>query len=82
MNTLKYIRVEGSLTDSVFLFPKWVEHAEVANSLGYPVQSAGFVSIQIVNNELDVTTYGKSVSLGMDSNPADAVLVKRMLTTV
>ncbi len=82
MNTLKYIRVEGGLTDSVFLFPKWVDHAEVGHSLGYPVQSAGFVSIQIANNEIEVTTYGRSMSLGMDSDPADAVLIKRMLTTV
>ena len=82
MNTLKYIKFDGSLADTVYLFPKWETHAVVAEAIGYPVLSAGFVLIEIQNNELLVTPYGRSESLRIGSDPADAVLIKRMLTTV
>jgi hypothetical protein len=82
MHKLKYIRFITSLADSVFLFPTWENHASVALRLGYVPLSAGFVSIQVnADHELVVQTYGRSESLHMESDPADAALIKHMLKT-
>ncbi len=82
MHKLKYIRFETRLADSVFLFPTWEAHAEVALRLGYKPVSAGFVHI-LVNEDLTlkVLTYGRSESLNMESDPADDALIERMLKT-
>lgn len=82
MHKLKYVRFETRLADSVFLFPTWEAHAEVALRLGYKPVSAGFVRI-LVNEDhtIRVQTYGRSESLNMESDPADAELIEHMLKT-
>ncbi len=80
MHKLKYVRFDTSLADSVFLFPSWEAHAEVALRLGYTPVSAGFVHIQVnEHGQILVQTYGRSESLNMESNPADAELILHML---
>jgi len=82
MHKLKYVRFETRLADSVFLFPTWEAHAEVALRLRYKPVSAGFVSIWVDENQnLQVQTYGRSESLDMESDPADAALILSMLKT-
>lgn len=82
MNKLKYIRFRTHLAESVFLFPMWETHADVAQRLRYVPMSAGFVSV-VVDDQgiIQVSTYGRSESLNMESDPADAALIQRMLKT-
>jgi hypothetical protein len=83
MHKLKYIRFETRLADSVFLFPNWENHANVAQRLGYQPVSAGFVSIWVdEDHNLQVQTHGRSESLNMESDPQDADLIHAMLKTV
>lgn len=82
MHKLKYIRFESRLADSVFLFPTWENHADVAFRLRYKPVSAGFVSVTVdAQGMIQVTTYGRSESLNMESDPEDAELITRMLKT-
>jgi hypothetical protein len=80
MHKLKYVRFETRLADSVFLFPTWETHSEVALRLGYKPVSAGFVSIWVhTDNQIRVQTHGRSESLNMESDPQDAQLIHAML---
>lgn len=82
MHKLKYIRFETRLADSVFLFPTWENHADVAARLGYKPVSAGFVRVTVDDQGvIQVHTYGRSESLNMESDPEDAQLIRFMLKT-
>lgn len=62
------------------MFPVWDTHSDVAHKLGYPVVSAGFVTVKVTSDgEFDVTTHGRSESLNLESDPADAEIIKFML---
>ena len=79
MHRLKYIRFETRLADSVFMFPTWENHADLALRLGYAPVSAGFVNVTVNDQGLiQITTYGRSESLNMESNPSDARLIESM----
>jgi len=60
---MKYIVVNGALTDEIYLFPGAVYHADFADKMGFSqdqILSAGFVSPEL-------ECYGKSISLGVSS---------------
>lgn len=79
MHKLKYIRFETRLTDSVFLFPTWENHADVAHRLRYLPVSAGFVTVGMnAQGDMQISTHGRSESLNMGSDPSDAQLIERM----
>jgi hypothetical protein len=80
MKTLKYIRFDTRLADTVFLFPAWDNHADVAFKLRYKPVSAGFAHVGVdADGMLKVVTYGRSESLNLESEPADAELILEML---
>ena len=76
MSHFKYIVQQNSLAESIFLFPPWETHAQVAYLLGGKTVSAGFVQLSYDNSNLTVRTYGRSESLDMDSRSSDAELIK------
>lgn len=70
---LKYIMVRGC----PIIFDETQTHAEVA--AGRDVDSAGFVIINADKDKILVECYGKSMSLGIKSKPAqDSNRIKRM----
>jgi len=61
---LKYIVVEGALSDEIIIFSNVILHADIAKKLGVEVISAGFI-------KKDWTCYGESVSLSIKSRPTE-----------
>jgi len=84
MNGLKYIMLDDL---SAIVFSEHLEHHRVAEA--FPnVISAGFCDISgsdskdeeiIRGRGLDVSVWGRSTTLKLDSRPEDAYLIKRML---
>lgn len=75
----KYIVIDGIMA---VIFSDLMVHAEVAAGLRRygKVTGAGFVSIGANNYELEVTPYGRSESLDIDSNKEeDTAAIKRAL---
>jgi hypothetical protein len=68
---MKYIVVKINDLETPILFSKLKGHDDIANKLGLPVISAGFVGT-------DFKPYGKSISLGKSSRPEDERLFKFM----
>jgi hypothetical protein len=64
----KYIILEISGFPAAIIFPRHLQHSSVAQALGHPVTSAGFVQVR----QGKVEVYGESLSLNLRSNPADA----------
>ena len=70
---MKYIMATiGGIENTPFIFPDFVAHNEMKRKLGNPeVTSAGFVTLDIVNNEPVAKCYGKSVTLNIASMETD-----------
>lgn len=80
MHKMKYIKFDTLTADSVFLFPTWEDHSAVAFRMIYTPVSAGFVRVTVdAQGMIQVTTYGRSESLNMESDPADAELIELMI---
>lgn len=76
MNSAKYVVLDYQGFDTIFMFPGFIGHSDFVGSFINPVViSAGFIEFYDNN----VTTYGKSVSLGIGSRPEDSKLAKRAL---
>ena len=73
----KYIVIEGSMTDDIFIFPNYKDHSEVAFALkGFgEVVSAGFVYI----DEDNVKCFGQSASLKLQARDVDSLLAQKAL---
>lgn len=78
MNSAKYIRTEE---DQIIVFPSYLSH-NLFKSFN-PV-SAGFISFgATAKHEPSCTCYGKSVSLGIDSNTdEDTFLAKKQILKI
>ena len=79
MSEFKYICGEfpsdtGKLEGAV-VFPKWMIHSEVARNLRGKINGAGF--FYIVDGEVSV--FGRSESLNIDSRPEDSKHLARVL---
>jgi hypothetical protein len=80
----KYIVFDGPLCYPV-IFPEFIDHKEMANKIGHPVLSAGFVEIQCDRlskspKKIGAYCYGNSNSLDKSSRPAeDNKILTRML---
>jgi hypothetical protein len=62
----------GGLNRMPFIFPDLISHEEMKKKLNYPaIASAGFVTLDIVNNEPIAKCYGKSLTLNIASNETD-----------
>lgn len=79
----KYIVVEGRYGETPIVFANAIEHAEMANSIGQKVISAGFVTIgrrrTPFEEGLVAKVEGESTSLGLRSRREDGVLITKML---
>ena len=64
---MKYIMVTmGGIKRTPFIFPDYISHVEMKSKLNNPeITSAGFVTLDIVNNEPVAKCYGKSVTLNI-----------------
>lgn len=82
MTQFKYIVQKGDLGESIFLFPPWETHADIAARLGSKPISAGFVRILNDGKNLTVKTFGRSHSLDIDSRAQDADLIMQFIQTV
>lgn len=72
----KYIILEISgYAAAAIIFPSHLPHSFVAQALGHPVTSAGFVQVR----QGKVEVYGESLSLNLRPNPMDAFLVSAAL---
>lgn len=72
---IKYIRYRNSEgMDTAAVFPEWDEHASVAKKLKpVKVYSAGFLNFtKNKEGDLEIKCYGKSVSLGIESEEKDS----------
>ena len=72
---MKYIVVRLGNTQKAVVFTPYLTHAVVAQNLGFKeknVISAGFVHL---DQEGNLTCYGKSVSLRLRSRPEDADII-------
>ena len=75
---LKYIRVQ----DKIFMFPESVGHNEMARRFPTEdVRTAGFVQVASDGNGgVVATAYGKSESLGLESDPTiDSELLRLVI---
>ena len=89
MENPKYIVVQifcGLMTmETPIVFPAYVGHNDMARSLGITpddVLAAGFVAFapkKYSDSVANVSTYGKSVTLGVESRPEDASLIRKGL---
>jgi hypothetical protein len=89
MEAPKYIVVKMfsglSTFDIPIIFPAIIGHNDMAQALGYKpekVLAAGFVMLspkKYSDSVVNVATYGKSVSLGVESRPEDASLIRKAL---
>lgn len=73
---MKYIVVDGNLSDTIYLFPGHVQHADFAQTVGATkdiLLSAGFVS----HSKDGLNCYGRSVSLDLASRSEDTKLLMR-----
>lgn len=82
MNRCKYVILDGIFPR---LFSESDTHKYVARapmSLGVKTPtSAGFCSVGVdAKGELEVSCYGKSESLGLESQPGDAEIIKRLFS--
>lgn len=69
MRQAKYIVTESDLGENIYIFPDWIGHDEMAGKIcegsERPIR-AGFVG---KNRLTGLFTHGRSVSLGLSSNP-------------
>lgn len=72
---MKYIMTEYTPV----LFNECLNHSDIAKCTFNNLESAGFVTIRFVKNELEVSTYGESTSLGLKPNREDAARIKAFL---
>ena len=89
MDAPKYIIVEmfsGVCTfETPIVFPCFIGHDDMARAMGYKpekVLAAGFVMFapkKYSDSVVNVSTYGKSVTLGVESRPEDADLIRKSL---
>jgi hypothetical protein len=64
---------------AAIIIPECMQHSDIKN-LFSEVTSAGFVSVGSTGQyDVDVSIYGKSVSLGVESNEKDLWLVKNAI---
>lgn len=71
MQKIKYIMTISLIP---VLFPEALKHEDFKK---FNPVSAGFCSIDF--NKKEVRTYGKSISLGLESDPSDAAWIERLL---
>jgi len=72
----KYIIVNET---TPILFPCHVEHWEMAKPFGGKADSGGQFSVDIKDGKIVVSTFGRSVTLKVDSKKEDAKYIKRLL---
>ena len=80
MDNAKYIMVELNGLETPIIFPAYIQHHEMA--MNKTVVSAGFVSIGMINDKVEVEAYGKSVSLRVQARPEDSEILKRTFNLV
>lgn len=77
----KYVRVNFYDNETIFIFPKLVEHSSFVSRLGIDqddVISAGFIHMdKNADGNLVYKCFGKSISLRKESNPSDSRLATR-----
>ena len=71
---LKYILTKNN---GPIFFSTLINHSEMASKFG-PATSAGFCQIDNFNGKVEC--YGKSVSLGIESDKNDAEIIMRQLS--
>ena len=74
---MKYIMFEFSGMRWPILFPETVTHSDIARSITSHFSEFEVVSAGFCNRHGDV--YGEAVSLKVKSDPADTMLIKKML---
>lgn len=82
MENAKYIIIEVKGLETAIIFPAYVQHQEIAQKMGKPVVSAGFVGIGISDGKMDAEAYGKSTSLKTQARPEDTKIIKRTLNLI
>jgi len=67
-----YVRTADGPNLAAIVFPEVVVHATMAKRMFYNAESAGFVELYLdnINGSIGVHCYGKSESLGLDSEPS------------
>ena len=77
--TSKYICIDYGLAgDTIFIFPEYVSHKEVADKMAdiHTILSAGFVRENVTGK---LVCYGCSDSIGIESRPVeDTAIINRM----
>lgn len=81
MSHSKYIMIEWMGIETPILFPAWVQHADIASAIlrsrpGCSLISAGFFS---VGDNQEVSTFGHSQSLNLNSREEDARFIAKLL---
>ena len=71
---MKYVMFEAGGLEYPVLFPDFIKHNDIRQSIGHEVISAGFVS---VGSDGNLTAYGESVSLGKKSRPEDSKILNK-----
>ena len=82
MDKAKYIAFEYMGTETIVVFPCWLNHANVARDLCPNKDlrlSAGRVDFYLEDGKLNIQCYGSSTSLNLSSRPEDAKLVRSQL---
>ena len=76
---MKYIMatIRGT-TNTPIIFPEYITHIEIKRKLKIEeITSAGFVTIDIVNNEPVAKCYGESLTLNLVSKETDGDKITR-----
>ncbi len=76
----KYIIIKISAFEVAILFEGVISHDDFLRSFSKDrIVSAGFFQVITKDSKLSVSTYGKSVSLGLKSREEDKRLVEKVL---
>jgi hypothetical protein len=80
MSEVKYICFETPVYEipSIIMFPAWIEHRKMVQSLDGKILSAGFARLPDALNP-EAFCYGQSTSLNLWSRPEDTVILRKML---
>jgi hypothetical protein len=74
---MKYIIIDEGTLEYPVIFSEFCGHDEYAK--GKRVVAAGFVNFYIENNKIYVHTYGKSMSLNIESRKQDGKIIEKHL---
>lgn len=79
MENMKYVVIHNMFSESAIIFGSDINHNQFS---GMNVISAGFIRFdKLEDDKIEVSVYGKSISLSLEHRPEDAEMICKTLNT-